>query len=154
MRGALDRDGLDERIREDHLVRGRRRGIALERGIHVRLQQLAHLRHAAEKVAHDFLRALVRAVRIAEPQALADFLAEPLRNGEDAVRSDARQVLRMDRLRIVKTRKQELEQFLANRGDRALGRQVRAVHMVDASAGLIRAEDSIGHFAEIVVHRP
>ncbi len=49
VRAALDGDGLDERIRQDHFVRRRRRGIALERSLDVRLQQLAHLRKAARE---------------------------------------------------------------------------------------------------------
>ena len=88
----------------------------------------------------------------ADAQALANLLAKPLRNREDAVRSDARQMLRMNRLRIVEAGKKKLQQILADRRDRALGRQVGPVHVVDAAAGLVRPEDRIGRFAEIVFH--
>ena len=56
MRQPLHRNGLDERIRNDDFLPAQRRRIAVEGGFHVRLQNFADVRQAAEK----FHRQLVR----------------------------------------------------------------------------------------------
>src|SRR5207244_3979892 len=65
---------------------------------------------------------------------------------------DAPEVVAVHRLLIVKAGKQKLEQVLADRGDGALRRQVRAVDVVDAADVAIGGEDVFGDFAQAGFH--
>ena len=60
----------------------------------------------------------------------------------------------MDRLGVVKARKQELEQVFADRRDGALRREVRSVDVIHPAAGGVGIQDGFGNLAEVFVHEP
>src|SRR5207253_1300768 len=78
---------------------------------------------------------------------------QPICNRENSMGSHALQVTRVDRLLIVKAGKKQLEEVLADRGERALRRQVRAVDVVHSAADPIRSEDLLGDVVQVLVHR-
>ena len=138
MRQPLHRDGLDERIRHDDLLLARRRRVAVERGLHVRLQNFADARQAAEK----FHRQLVRrrrdvffgeAVRRIVFEALADFVLQFAENRIQQRRRLHFDFRRMDQFLVKESGEQQPQQILRDGRDGAFGRQIFAVQMIDAA---------------------
>ena len=100
----------------------------------------------------QFCRLRIGAIGLVEAQALANFLSEALCDTVYAVRRDAGKVRAVDRLGIVESRKQQLQQVFADRGDCPLGRKICSIYMVDASSRVVRGQNGFRDFSEVAVH--
>ena len=140
-----------KRIRHDHLIPARGRGIAIERRLHIRPQQLPRSPAIAAGTRTGCSSASsMRAIRLIEPQALANLLLQPVRDALHAVTRRPLQVIGMDGLLIVEPRKEKLEQILADRRNGPLRGEIGPIDVIDPAAGFIGSEDGIGDFVEAI----
>src|SRR5579862_7164269 len=133
MREPLDGDGLQVGIGKDDLLVTARRGVAFVSRFHVVAQEFPHSRQAAQELHETLLGGGVGTIRLPDAEALADFRFQPVGDGAYAMRRDAGEVVRVDRLLVVKAGKEKLQEILADGGDRPLGGKIGAVDIVDAA---------------------
>ena len=153
MRQPLHGNRLGERIGHDDFVLARRRGIAVERRFHVRLQNLADVRQLVEKFHGEIVRLMrdvffVQAFRRLIFQAFANFIFE---RSEDRVQQRCRFSLdfgRMNRLLVEKSGEQQPQQINRDGGNGALGRKIFAVEMVDAAHFGVGRDELVGELRD------
>lgn len=149
MRQALDRNRLNKRIGNDNLLGAGRRRIAVERRLHIRLQDFTHPRQIAEKFDRQGTRGgrgltLGHAGRRKIFQAFAEFILEISEHGIHQCRRHHFDFRRMNGVFVKKSGEKHSQQILGDGGDGTFGRQILSVQMVDAAHFGVRGDQLIG----------
>lgn len=150
---ALDGDGFEEGVGEDHFVGARCGGIAVEGGFHIGGEKFADVGQVFEEAEGDLLDlALSGGGAGIEADAFLEFLAEPVGDGEEAVSGEASEVLGVDGFLVVESWEEELEEIFADGGEGSFGGEVGAVDVVDSACGAVGLEDLVPDLVEFEFH--
>ncbi len=153
MRQPLHGNRLDERIGNQHFLLALRRRVTVVGGLHVRLQNFADARQAAEKFHRQAVRrrrdVLFRQMgRGIVFEALADFVLQRAEHRIEQLRRDHLDFRRMDEFLVEISGEQQPQQILRDGGNGAFGRQIFPVQMVDAAHARIRRDELVCEFSD------
>jgi hypothetical protein len=68
------------------------------------------------------------------------------------MRGDTPQMGGVNRLLIVKTGEEDLQQIFTNGREGSLRREIGSVDVIDAPAIAVRLQDGIGDFSQVLIH--
>ena len=157
VRQPLHRDRFDERIRDDDFLLAERRGIAVEGGLHVGLQQFADARQAAEKFQRQAVRDGAKLAfhvfrwRIVF-ETLVNLVFERAEHRVEARGGLHLDFRRMNQLIVKKTREQQPQQVLRQRRHQPFGGKVLAVEMIDAADLRVGGDQFFGELRDRRFH--
>ena len=154
---ALDCDGLDERVGDDHLLVADCGGVAGVGRLDVGLEQFADGREGAQKFQREFAGQLPWAVcRFSTGRfvldALGDFVLESAADAVHQHRDLDFQLGGLDRFLVKETGQQQPQQVGGDRGDGKLRRQIAAVQMVDAAHLGVGGDQVVGQLGDAFAH--
>ena len=152
MCSALDGDGLEAGIGKDNFFVTRRGGIAFEGRLDVGAKNIANGRNLVEKTEQNLSRAFVRSFRIAGRKALPYLRSEPFGKRLETISGGFGEFIFVDRTLVVESRKQNLQQLLAQRIDSAFRGKIVAIGVVQPANRLVGGENFFGNPVEAALH--
>lgn len=152
VRRTLDGNRLEAWIRKNNFLVIRCGGVALEGGLDIGAEEFTDGGNLIEKTEQNLGGVFIGRLRIVQANAPRDLRSEPLSKGLKADAGGFGEFVFMDRMLVVESRKQHLQQLLAQRINGAFGREIVAVGMIQPADRLVGGENFFGNSCEAALH--